>query len=487
MASRYTSIKPLTKCLSPLVVYHDGTKFVVPCGKCSACLLNRANDWSMRVGAEVENNPYSIFFTLTYNNKYVPLMYPTPSKVDGIVIYKPVNNVRWNGTDDVDRRDDFAIFFNEKEIPVQNFSDTKHIAYCCKSDIQLWLKLLRKDIYDYFGEYQAFRYYIISEYGPNTLRPHFHGVLFPKNEAFAEYLLRISLYKNWAMCDKSLFDQYTHYCDSGCRGYVTEYITQFSDLPSLLREKSIKPFRLASKAPGIGFSCFNKKEVSEKVYQSTLEYTKSIERIDFEYILCYPKTYISRLFPKCYQYRLLSFERLLSVYGKLWRYVFKRGYKYEVVSSFLRKNLRSSDWIATLACYNFITNYSKPYVLHPFTFVYLVDMVYYKYDMFALKRFYEWQEIHANEPVKILCSYSNVLEYKRSFFTGSVYHKFVFNEWLKGFDVDPAELDSFADENFQQNDSEMECYRLEVEDITSQMTKMAQFNELTNNSPTTNF
>lgn len=487
MASRYTSIKPLTKCLSPLTVFHDGSKFVVPCGKCSACLLNRANDWSMRVGAEVENNPYSIFFTLTYNNHYVPILHQISDSY-GVYHYEASGfSVRWNGKEDVVRDDDIVVLVHSKDIPLKNYPNPYAIGYCSKRDIQLWLKLLKKDLYEKFGEYKTFRYYIISEYGPTTFRPHYHGILFPKNEETAEYLLRVSMYKNWKMCDKSLFDEYTHYCDSGCRGYVTQYLTQFSDLPKILREKPVRPFCLASKAPSIGFSCFDKNEVSEKISQSSLEYIKSIKRVDAEYILQYPKAYISRLFPKCYQYRLLSFDRLLSVYGKLWRYVFKRGYKYEVVSSFLRQNLRSADWNATLACYKFLTNYSSPYVLHPFTYVYLVDMVYYKYDMFVLKHFYEWQENHANEPIKILRSYSNVLEYKRSFFTGSVYHKFVFNEWLKGFNVDPSELDFFADENFQQNDSEMECYRLEVEDITSQMTKLAEFNELTNNSPATNF
>lgn len=43
----------------------------------------------------------------------------------------------------------------------------------CKRDVQLWLKRLRKNYLN--GQ---LTYYIVSEYGPITLRPHYHAILF---------------------------------------------------------------------------------------------------------------------------------------------------------------------------------------------------------------------------------------------------------------------------------------------------------------------
>ena len=72
MASRYPSTKVLDYCFNPVRLNIDDSVVYVPCGKCDGCLLHKANEWSMRLGAEIEDNTLCIFFTLTYNNKYLP-------------------------------------------------------------------------------------------------------------------------------------------------------------------------------------------------------------------------------------------------------------------------------------------------------------------------------------------------------------------------------------------------------------------------------
>lgn len=482
MASRYVSTKVLNKCLSPITVYHDGDKFVVPCGRCDACLLQKANDWSQRVGAEIENNHYSIFFTLTYDNFYVPKLRPYPTNVDGVFEYRSnhPDNVRYDGKKDVLRTDDISFLYNLKRYPLQHYAVGTDVSYCSKRDVQLWLKLLRKDLYEKFGKYNLFRYYVISEYGPTTFRSHLHGIIFCDEFSVSEALLRESLYSNWKMCDKALFDEHTHYCDSGCRGYVTEYITGVNRLPVLFREKQIRPFRLASKAPAIGFSIFDKDEISEKISQSSIEYSRRIERVEQNFILHYPARFVRSLFPKCYRFRLLPFNRLLQVYGKLYRLVIEKRFHYEVVSNFLRSRLRIADWSATLKCFNFCMRYG----CHPFHYCYLVDNYYYLESMVALKSFYEWQETHCDDTLDIIRSYSNFGEYVLSYRQLHPVRSVTFEYFCSNFSIDAYDLSlSFKTTDLISHNDVDDLYRLEVEDIISSSQKMAKFNELFGGSP----
>ena len=72
MASRFPSTKVATYCFNPVHVVDNDKDLLVPCGKCDGCLLHKANEWSMRLVNEIESNTFSIFFTLTYDNYYLP-------------------------------------------------------------------------------------------------------------------------------------------------------------------------------------------------------------------------------------------------------------------------------------------------------------------------------------------------------------------------------------------------------------------------------
>jgi len=112
-------------CLSPITLTKHkvgGTtaRPVVPCGKCAACLKSRRDDWSVRLIEECKSHMDVSFVTLTY--------------ADGKL----------------------------------NFIGS--VPTVSKLDIQLFFKKLRK--------YVKCRYYCVSEYGPNTNRPHYHIILF---------------------------------------------------------------------------------------------------------------------------------------------------------------------------------------------------------------------------------------------------------------------------------------------------------------------
>ncbi|UPW40967.1 replication initiator protein [Sigmofec virus UA08Rod_5935] len=107
--------------------------FPIPCGNCMECRLEYSRQWANRCMMEAKYHERSVFVTLTYNDLHVPRR-----------LYRPKGS------------------FNSKSC----FS-------LCKRDLQLFFKRLRK-------KFPAchIRYFGCGEYGPDTLRPHYHAILF---------------------------------------------------------------------------------------------------------------------------------------------------------------------------------------------------------------------------------------------------------------------------------------------------------------------
>ena len=226
MASRYPTAKVLDYCYNPLRLVIDGSVVFVPCGKCDGCLLHKANEWSMRLGAEIEDNTLCIFFTLTYSNKYLPTMVlqddVVTTKMNRFWSAHHEKNIRFNGKEDIPRNEDYDgmyLPFDFQGIKATNYvSDFPYFPYSSKRDFQLFLKLLRKDLDEkfkegFFKEVESkddlrFRYYGISEYGETLLRPHIHAVILPCHPEVADYLCYEGLYKSWQMCNRDMFQQH---------------------------------------------------------------------------------------------------------------------------------------------------------------------------------------------------------------------------------------------------------------------------------------
>lgn len=498
MASRYPSIKVVDYCYNPVHVVDSDKDIIVPCGKCDGCLLHKANEWSMRCGMEIEDTSYSIFGSLTYSNKYLPKLRPYVSqrfKSRNYFSWYSDNsqNIRFNSVLDVQRDDHIIIHRSYAPISVKNWDNLKYpvIPYASKRDIQLWLKLIRKDLYENgFDKYRyfkrgLFRYFIISEIGPTTLRPHFHFLIFCQSREVSEYLIARSLYQNWKMCDAYRFFPYVHYCDSGARGYVTQYLTCFSDLPNVFREnKEIRPFRLSSKSPAIGFVGFEKKEIFSSIDTGTIFYTRKVPRLESSSLLQYPKDLLSTIFPKCYQFNKMVDSRRFSIYNYLYREVRKLGFKSDVLCSRLSKTMHSQDFLATCACYRFCLDY----IDSPSHYYYLLDTYYYLLDMQHLRSFYQSQQNcdFGQTPEKIFEYYPNIEVFCCDKDNFNRYRLKALISVLTplGYNVDSLLFNEafFSSIRRSINESRIDYFN-EVNDITSNMVKMSKFNEMTGNSP----
>lgn len=188
--------------------------FEVPCGKCYACTVNKSRDWFLRIYFEAKRFIHSYFVTLTYNE----------ANCDG--------NVH-------------------------------------KEDVQKWLKRLRKQ------SGVELKYFIISEYGPKTQRPHYHAILLC-NKSLSHDLIAKTWQKGFVTISP-MSNRRILYC--------TRYMSRAP------RDQNIvnKNFMLSSRRPALGLKYFEEHLsdfLSEKFF-ATLQIEGSSYRI--------PRYYLSKL------------------------------------------------------------------------------------------------------------------------------------------------------------------------------------------------
>lgn len=484
--SRFVSHKELDACLHPVFVSKNGVGLYVPCGKCDGCKVFKANNWSVRLGNEIDSNPYSIFFTLTYSNEFVPRIYDV-SHEDSFKYVPLWDNMRFqpsirfvNNEFVVKgmrvRRDDcFCVEVDQRYIiPISNFvppikskSRSDVVPYPSKRDIVLWLKSLRKLIELKFHGEEFFRYYIISELGGDRYRPHYHGIVFPSSFRCAEYLKNYALFACWQMCDQTLFDEYCTYCDGRTSGYLTQYITLPADLPQIYKHSSTKNFRLASKSPAIGLGQFSKAEVFESVFRGSLEYTKSVKRLRGSSVFVYPAQIGNTFFPKVRGFGRLSFDRLCEVYGFLLTEYRRKGF---LDNSLCRRlsSLDPSTYLAQRCCFKTCLEFG----FDVFTYVFLVDQWYYLREMRKLKLWYQWQ-MDQRSLFDIALSYYNLKDY------AMMRPDSLWFDTLPNVDISYFVNNSYEIRKVSLSD---DLYESELSDVLVQSNKMRSYHELISDS-----
>lgn len=182
-------------------------RVAVPCGKCFQCLRDYQNSWSIRIQEEFNHYGYGYFFTLTYNSDSVPLVCDS----DSGLLYQSV----------------------------------------CQSHVQDWLKRFRTRLSRKEGKVkEGIKYFITSEYGPRTLRPHYHGVIFGVDDI--EFRLLLS---DWQ--SRFGFTTYKLIPACNCGGasrYVAKYCSKgFFKNPYEVQGIVRRTFHLVSKGFGLSY------------------------------------------------------------------------------------------------------------------------------------------------------------------------------------------------------------------------------------------
>jgi len=270
MITKELQNKLLTRCQHPRTVVNKYTheSVVVPCGSCPSCLLRRSAIQTNLLTTYSAQFRYAYFVTLTYAPCFLPTLEVSVVEAcsDDLADVPCVPDIN-----DLDAGDPNTYLFGFRSVPrtasiklktstvertfkdpevkftypmkskdiLSIFEKVKHnvpnrIPYICNRDLDLFLKRLRS----YYPD-EKLRYYAVSEYGPTSLRPHWHLLLLSNSERFSE-TIRENVPKAWSYgrCDTSLSRGYAAlYVASYLNSYVAlpDFYTQ---MPKVVRPKS---------------------------------------------------------------------------------------------------------------------------------------------------------------------------------------------------------------------------------------------------------
>lgn len=166
--------------------YHKSSR-LVPCGKCVACKARKRSDWFIRLLSEYLNSENAVFFTLTYDDDHIPKDHSVSRK-----------------------------------------------------DLWHFIRRLKQ------SQKQPLRYFCVSEYGDNTFRPHYHGILFNIDLNFDN----IDSFHKYLQSKWKLGFVTTSRVTFRRLNYVVKYCVK-----SNLIEGRTKPFLCCNHKPAIG-ECF---------------------------------------------------------------------------------------------------------------------------------------------------------------------------------------------------------------------------------------
>ncbi|WP_277265425.1 rolling circle replication-associated protein [Prevotella corporis] len=408
-------LRNLQRCEHPNRIINPYTHEVmyVPCRTCNSCLNQRSNHWKKRVNDECKKYRYVMFFTLTYSNDNLPLYLPITSEDGTVEWYSNRDGSKFNEND---KLQDSEIH----PIRVQN-SNVIGIPHVSKYDIVCFVKRLRSHINYYFKKHnitenEKIRYFICSEYGPRTLRPHYHGLFFFDSEVisrrFGTFLRKAWSYGNQ---DYSLVN-------SSAPSYVAKYINGYSRLPKVLLTEYTKPFHLSSKNPCIGYCKDDEKEVFKNFNTGTYGYTKFDKDTQQFYFVAPPSYVENRYFPKCREFGSLSYFEKLRIYSYAYDLTQQERFlDANDIRRFVKFHFPSAvDRHATYAC----LKYCQLSDLTPADYVRNIELYYSEKELYQLGLHYTYQQRYIDDyhlPI------SNLLSFDLTSYERIPYYKHDFN------------------------------------------------------------
>lgn len=294
-------------CLRPItrkITSHGITKIVThPCGKCLECVAQYQQDWAYRLSDEFKDWKFAYFGTFTYSNPRVPYVDVVPSdlpdNIRNFLCYQ-IEKIPFSSALHTARcRNDQYVEYLKPACVRDNIS--VRVPMVSKYDVQTFFKRLRINFKRKYHYEFLFKYFVCSEYGPQTLRPHYHIIIFTNEHLERVFSQVVQAYQYGDIRDFHLLKS-RHGSISDACAYVAKYCckpTEFEN-PYVVAGLIPKPFRLMSK--GIG------KSERERLVALANSYTKH-QRGDY---YGYDKKYLEWL---DHQLHRLSYGKDNSVYS----------------------------------------------------------------------------------------------------------------------------------------------------------------------------
>lgn len=223
---------------------------MISCGQCGMCVERKQKEWRFRLHWETKRSLSAFFITLTYND------WKAPQQENGILTVQ-------------------------------------------KRDIQTFMKRIRRrretlvkngDIPLHFDKKSPIRYYMSSEYGPKTGRPHYHGIIWNLTEKEAREDKLLDVWNSGMVTVTP--------ANPARIGYVTKYLHMKYDpnKPEIPREPE---FQLMSQKPYIGS---NYVEKNAKMHRDNNIYHARMDG----FLVPLPKLFIDKIWPTQIQRDMVS-------------------------------------------------------------------------------------------------------------------------------------------------------------------------------------
>ena len=271
-------------CTSPIQIYNRASRisargqsllFTVPCGKCEECKKNKAAEWSLRSYFQhkecLSKGGYTYFDTLTYSNSHLP----------------------------------------------------KHfgIAHFSKSDVQNCLHKLRTYLTRAgFEVKDNLKYFVTSEYGGKTHRPHYHVIFYITIPDLDVKTFWQYLNKSWTF---GFIDRYAN-CTSrvvnsiAAINYVSGYVQKDQEWTNVVERKLARLNRIGAAARlEANLKDYEPFHIQSKGYGAAfLDFTSLDEIITNGYIIIPDRQYLIKNYaiPEYYKRKLFYYKDSEGLY-----------------------------------------------------------------------------------------------------------------------------------------------------------------------------
>lgn len=272
----------------------------VKCGRCPACLQEKATRMSYRLKDTSAKTVY--FLTLTYKNDFLPYIRKSDldfSSNDGIVpVYRDGFVRRFRSKDHKGQRITSKSFvsspctvidhvrFNiinsfvgdklSKGIdflrhPVRH-PITDAVSVCYYKDAQDFVKRFKINVERKLNKSctnESNKFFVCSEYGGKTHRAHFHVLLFSDNLSLSD--VKRTLIASWPYAD---FRKLRNYCEIAvdASSYVASYVNCADSISSLLAYSPFRPKHSFSQGIGMDNPEFSPAKVLQALRRGSLQY-----------------------------------------------------------------------------------------------------------------------------------------------------------------------------------------------------------------------
>lgn len=306
---------------------YTGRSFYVPCGHCKACQQAKALRRVTRIRNHTKAGYVALSVMLSYDRYAVPYIwrsdvhdaYKIANKYGfakaGIKVFRDCQDRRVRVGSNYNmavHREKKQVLLDEKQVtfkkstqydlPNDLVKGRGKIGVLYYKDIQDFNKRLRINLQRNFNNEGRYTYYAVGEYGSDTLRPHWHLLLFIKAQDIAVY--RDAIRKSWTYGD--LRKERRIEVAKNMASYVASYVNCGADFPAFLSE-NFPPKTHFSQGFGCGSDVFSLSSLLQKVERGDLSYNLPSKSSPRGFVsVQIPKYVVHRFFPLFKGYSRLS-------------------------------------------------------------------------------------------------------------------------------------------------------------------------------------